>query len=134
MYVRGYLQGSENFRVVTIEWYATYTCFCAFHQVLWSPPLINWRHDQTEILLRGRVNVMVLKTTLNKISVISWRSVLLDEESIVPEENYQLAANHWHTFYHLKLYRVYLDRIWIRTLNDNVSSAIIIQLPYDHGT
>jgi len=37
---------------------------------------------------------MVLKTTLNKISVISWRSVVLDEETVVPEENYQLAANH----------------------------------------
>jgi hypothetical protein len=34
-----------------------------------------------------RVRVMVLNATFNNISVISWRSVLLVEESGVPGEN-----------------------------------------------
>ena len=41
-----------------------------------------------------RVRVMVLNATLNNISVISWQSVLLVEETGVLGENHQLAANH----------------------------------------
>ena len=41
--------------------------------------------------------VMVLNTTFNSISVISWRSVLLMEESWVPEENHWPAASQWQT-------------------------------------
>jgi len=37
---------------------------------------------------------MVLKATFNNISVISWQSVLLAEETGVPGENHQPAANH----------------------------------------
>jgi hypothetical protein len=39
-----------------------------------------------------RVRVMLLKVTFNNISVISWRLVLLVEET---EENYRPAASHW---------------------------------------
>ena len=35
------------------------------------------------------VKVMVFNTTFNNISVISWQSVLLVEETGVPGENYQ---------------------------------------------
>ena len=38
---------------------------------------------------------MVVNVTLNNISVISWQSVLLVEETGVPEENYWPAASHW---------------------------------------
>jgi len=38
--------------------------------------------------------VMVFNTTFNNISVISWRSVLLVEETRVPRENYQPVASH----------------------------------------
>jgi len=41
---------------------------------------------------------MVFNATFNKISVISWRSVLLVEETGVPGENHQPVASHWHTF------------------------------------
>jgi len=34
-------------------------------------------------------SVMVFKATFNTISVISWQSVLLVEETGVPEENHQ---------------------------------------------
>jgi len=38
---------------------------------------------------------MVLNTTFNNISVISWWSVLLVEETEVPGENHRSFASHW---------------------------------------
>jgi hypothetical protein len=38
-------------------------------------------------MIRVRVRVMVFNATFNNISVISWRSVLLVEETGVPGEN-----------------------------------------------
>jgi hypothetical protein len=46
-----------------------------------------------------RVKVMVFNATFNNISVISWRLVLLVEETGVPLENHQPAAIHWKTLY-----------------------------------
>ena len=43
---------------------------------------------------------MVFNTTFNNISVISWRSVLLVEETEVPGENHQHDASHWQTLSH----------------------------------
>ena len=40
---------------------------------------------------------MVFNATFNNISVVSWRSVFLVEESGVPGGNYRLAASHWQT-------------------------------------
>ena len=37
---------------------------------------------------------MVFNATLNNISIISWQSVLLVEETRVPGENHQPAASH----------------------------------------
>jgi len=37
---------------------------------------------------------IVFNTTFNNISVISWQSVLLAEETGVPRENHQPAASH----------------------------------------
>ena len=44
-------------------------------------------------ILEG-VTVMVLNATFKNISVMSWRSVLLVEETGVPEENHRPAAIH----------------------------------------
>ena len=41
-----------------------------------------------------RIRVMVLNAPFNNISVISWWSVLLVEETGVPRENHRLAASH----------------------------------------
>ena len=41
-----------------------------------------------------RVRVMVFNATLNNISVISWRSVLLVEETRVPGENHRPGDRH----------------------------------------
>ena len=40
------------------------------------------------------VRVMVFNATFNNISVISWRSVLLVEETGVPGENHRPAESH----------------------------------------
>jgi hypothetical protein len=37
---------------------------------------------------------MVFNATFNNISVILWQSVLLMEETRVPEENHRLATSH----------------------------------------
>jgi len=42
----------------------------------------------------------VFNATFNNISVISWRSVLLAEETGVPEENHQPGACHWQSLSH----------------------------------
>jgi hypothetical protein len=47
----------------------------------------------TPSLLRLGVRVMVFNATLNNISVVSWQSVLLMEETRVPGENPLLAAS-----------------------------------------
>jgi len=43
---------------------------------------------------------MVFKITFNNISVISWWSVLLVEETWVPGENHRPSASHWQTLSH----------------------------------
>jgi len=40
------------------------------------------------------VRVMMFNVTFNNISVISWRSVLLVEETEVPGENHRPAGSH----------------------------------------
>jgi len=44
---------------------------------------------------------MVFSATFNNNSVISWRSVLLVEETGVPRENHQPVPNHWQTLSHI---------------------------------
>ena len=43
---------------------------------------------------------MVFNATFNNISIISWRSVLLVEESGVPGENHRPAASHCQALSH----------------------------------
>ena len=55
--------------------------------------LITSRDAHEEIMF-GLVWFMVLNATFNNISVISWWSVLLVEETGVPGENHRPAASH----------------------------------------
>jgi hypothetical protein len=43
---------------------------------------------------------MVFNATFNNVSVISWRSDLLVEKTVVPGENHRPAANHCQTLSH----------------------------------
>ena len=49
---------------------------------------------------RFNVSVMVFNDTFNNISVVSWRSALLVEETRVPGENHRPAASHCQTLSH----------------------------------
>ena len=61
-----------------------------------------------------RFGLMVFKATLNNFSVISWRSVLLVEETRGSGENHRPVASHWQT---LSCNIVHLVLIEIRTHN-----------------
>ena len=57
-------------------------------------------------------------TTFNNISVISWQSVVLVEETGVPWEKHRSATSQRQTLYHIMLYRLHLimNRVEITTL------------------
>ena len=56
---------------------------------------------------------MVFNATFNNISVISWQSVLLVEETGIPRENHLPVASHRQTLSHNVLYHL----TWIPTDN-----------------
>ena len=44
--------------------------------------------------------IMVFNATFNNITIISWQSLLLVEETGAPGEKHRPAANHWQTSSH----------------------------------
>jgi len=77
---------------------------------------------------------MVFNATFNNISAISWRSVLLVEETGVPGENHRRAANHWQTLSHIVVSRTpRLSGIRTHKISgDRHRLHLYIQLPYNH--
>jgi hypothetical protein len=72
----------------------------------------RWVSPGTPVSIFNRINLkttgwfMMFNTTFNIISVISWRSVSLVEETGVPGETHRPATSHWQTLYHIMLYRM----------------------------
>jgi hypothetical protein len=77
-------------------------------------------HFTQDIILPNRVRVrgMVFNATFNNISVISWRSVLLVEET---REKHRPVASHWQTLSHYVVSSIPRLR-WIRTQNVSCNS------------
>ena len=56
------------------------------------PLMIHWKKNSAWL--------MVFNATFNNISVISWRTVLLVEDTRVPWENHRPVISHWQTLPH----------------------------------
>jgi hypothetical protein len=73
---------------LTKEDISTPTAFRHVSHVGWDPT------KGFDVSISLGVKVMVFNATFNSISVISWRSVLLVEDTGVPRENHQPDASH----------------------------------------
>jgi hypothetical protein len=62
--------------------------------------------------------VIMFSTIFNNISVISWQTVLLVEETGVHRENHRSVASHWQTLSH-NIVSSTSRLSWIRTDNIN---------------
>jgi hypothetical protein len=78
-------------------------------------PAVRRTLNYSAIKVKGS---MVFNDTFNNISVISWRSVLLLEETKVPGENHRLAATHRQSLLHNVVGRFFTD-------SDNVSESFV---------
>jgi hypothetical protein len=68
---------------------------------------------------------MVFNATFNNISVISWRSVLLMEETGEPGENHWATASYWQTLSH-NVVSSTPRRSGIQTHNANGDTIVIL--------
>ena len=61
---------------------------------------LSWKGEYEQRWIKTRVRVRVINATFNNIWVISWQSVLLEEETRVPGENHWPLVSHWQTLSH----------------------------------
>ena len=87
----GYMKAAKMYIMFVFLWLDQPLSASPLTYNLGSPYLVN-------TLIRGVF--MVFNTSLNNISVISWRSVLLVEEVGVPGEDHRPVASHWQILSH----------------------------------
>ena len=98
----------KNLDLDFCNWWTNNSKFSEYHQLLTIESLILWNwhswfmenclsHCVLTIYQVAEQRVMVFNATFNNISVISWQSVLLVEETRVPGENHRPVASHWQT-------------------------------------
>ena len=111
----------------SIHWFLT-VCATFYAELLW----IDWCKRYTITASKGWVSpvpqeasvvksvwlswFMVFNANFNNISVISWRSVLLVEETGVPGKKHRPAASHWQTLSH-NVVSSTPCMCWVRTHN-----------------
>jgi hypothetical protein len=69
---------------------------------------------------------MVFNATINNISVISWRSVLLMEETGVSGENHRPVSSHWQTLSQTDGHVVVRDSESIAFRNRDIDYIIVL--------
>jgi hypothetical protein len=88
-------------------------------KIQWSDMLHVWdTSNQYESFLRWCSSIpcfefrfVVFNVTFNNLSVVSWRSVLLVEETGVPRENHRPVTSHWQTLSQTFHYRTALHNV-----------------------
>ena len=79
--------------IIILKWAQLYFTFQTIY--------VFYDQERGELCRRlGLVWCIVFNTTVNNISIISWRSFLLVEETGVPGENNRYVASHWQTLSH----------------------------------
>jgi len=97
-----------------------YKCF--YHSTIYFPNKTNLKNPESYISYPFMLSIFMdhkfvwwcFNATFNNISAISWRSVLLVEETGGTEENHRPVSRHWQTLSHNV---VHLTLIEIRTHN-----------------
>jgi hypothetical protein len=59
-----------------------------------SVPIVVVRYHGKKTICKLSIDLVGFIVTFNNISVISWQSVLLVDETVVPEENHQPVARY----------------------------------------
>jgi hypothetical protein len=94
----------------------------------------RWMNDSLQMSCTQMwrlVRAMVFIATLNNISAISWRSVLLVEETWVPGENHLHVAMHWQTLLHNGVSSTHADilkRTYLCQVSDTGSPEPLVQI------
>ena len=110
-------------------------CFCFL--------LVECSSNFNEIFICWLVAFMVFNDTFNNISVISWQSVLLVEETGGPGENHWPVGNHWQTLSHnvvylslmskcakMHVFVIYTWRVYLSSDFDCFFNEFLRQIPF----